>query len=60
MTNEEMALAREAQRRWAKEYRKAHPEKIREINARYWLRRALREQTAAAAAKEEEHGQREA
>ncbi len=55
MTEKELALAREAQRKWAKEYRKAHPEKIREINARYWLRRALREQAAG----EEENGRQE-
>ena len=57
MTESELQLIRDARKKWAKEYRKAHPDKIREINNRYWLKRALREQ---AAAKEEEHGQREA
>lgn len=56
MTDEEIRMAKEAQRRWAREYRQAHPEKFREANRRYWLRRALREQ---AAAKEEENGRQE-
>lgn len=47
MTEAEIRLAKEAQRRWAREYRQAHPEKFREANRRYWLRRALREQEAA-------------
>lgn len=59
MTDEEIKLAKEAQRRWAREYRQAHPEKHREAIQRYWLKRALREQAAAAAAKEEADGQPE-
>lgn len=57
MTEKEMQLVREARRKWAREYRKTHPEKIKEANARYWLKRALREQ--AATAKEEADGQPE-
>lgn len=57
MTEREMQLVREARRKWAKAYRKANPEKIRAANERYWLKRALREQ--AAAAEEEADGQPE-
>lgn len=55
MTEKEIQLVREARRKWAREYRKQHPEKIKEANEKYWLRRALREQAAG----EEEHGQPE-
>lgn len=47
MTEQEKKLVREARRKWAKDYRKANPEKIKATNERYWLRRALREQEAA-------------
>ena len=57
MTEFEMQLVREARRKWARDYRKANPEKIRAANERYWLKRALREQ--AAAAEEEADGQPE-
>lgn len=47
MTEHEKQLVREARRKWAREYRKENPEKIKAANERYWLRRALREQEAA-------------
>lgn len=36
-------LAREKQREYQREWRKRNPEKIKEYNQRYWIRRALRE-----------------
>lgn len=56
MTEKEMELVREARRAWAREYRKQHPEKIKQANEKYWLRRALREREET---KGGEHGQPE-
>ncbi len=44
LTDKEMQeLAREKQREYQREWRKRNPEKIKEYNQRYWIRRALRE-----------------
>lgn len=40
LTPEQIAAARAARARWAREYRKKHPEKNREAIARYWARKA--------------------
>lgn len=42
-TDDEMKVIRAARAKYAKEYRKKHPEKIREIQERYWKRRVDRE-----------------
>lgn len=36
-------LAREKQREYQREWRKKNPDKVKEYNKRYWMRRALRE-----------------
>lgn len=57
LTEQEKAAAKAARKRWAAEYRRQHPERIRATQERYWLRRALREQeTITAADKEEAQG----
>lgn len=47
MTKDEITTAknskREYQRTYMKQWRKANPDKVRETNLRYWLRRAERE-----------------
>ena len=45
--------AREAQRRYQREWRKAHPDRVREKNRQYWERKAQRE----AEQQEDKHGQ---
>ena len=45
--------AREEQARYQREWRAKNRDRVREINARYWRRRA---EKAAAAQKEGEHG----
>lgn len=52
-TEQEKAAAKAARKRWAAEYRRQHPERIRATQERYWLRRALREQEATTAAEQE-------
>lgn len=49
LTPEQITAAKAARAKWAREYRKKHPEKNREACARYWARRAAREQAAAEA-----------
>lgn len=46
LTPEQIIAIKAARAKWAREYRAAHPEKIKETNARYWLRRAEREREA--------------
>ena len=40
MTNPDQAAIRAARAEYARRYRAAHPEKIRQYNETYWLRRA--------------------
>jgi hypothetical protein len=51
-------LAKLARRRWAAEYRRKHPERVRATQERYWARRGMRElqeaENVAAAAAEQE------
>lgn len=39
-------VARQERNRYNREYRKAHPERVREYNARYWARRAAKRKEA--------------
>ena len=43
MSYEIERMAREAQNKYAREWRKKNPDKVREINRKYWVRRAQRE-----------------
>lgn len=45
--------AKAARAAYQREWRKKNPEKVREINERYWLRRAEKELIRRAAEKEE-------
>ncbi len=45
MTDHEKVLA--AQRQYVKEWRRRNPDKVREYNRRYWLRRAEKMQQQA-------------
>lgn len=49
LTPEQIEATKAARAKWAREYRAKHPEKNKEYIARYWARRAAREQAAAAA-----------
>ena len=39
-------IARQERNHYNREYRKAHPERVREYNARYWARRAAKRKEA--------------
>lgn len=41
-TEEELEAAREANRAYQREYNRAHPEKKREWNRNYWIKKAQR------------------
>lgn len=43
LTPEQIAAAKAARAKWAREYRAKHPEKNKEAIRRYWARRAERE-----------------
>lgn len=45
----------EARRAYLREWKKAHPDKVREYNARYWKRRAERMAREQADRKEVQH-----
>lgn len=45
----------EARRAYQREWKKTHPEKVREYNARYWAKRAERMAREQAAGKEAQH-----
>ena len=53
MKDSEIELARKARRDYARAYRARNPERAKEIQQRYWARRAMREQAKATAAKKE-------
>lgn len=46
--------AKAARREYFRQYRAAHPEKVREQNRKYWERRAARLEAEQAASKEAE------
>ena len=59
LSEKEKAAAKAARKRWAAEYRRQHPERVRATQERYWARRGMRElqeaeNLAAAAAAEKE------
>lgn len=43
MNKEVEKMAKEAQNRYAREWRKKNPDKVRETNRKYWVRRVERE-----------------
>ena len=43
LSEKEKAAAKAARKRWAAEYRRQHPERIRATQERYWARRGMRE-----------------
>ena len=43
LTEEEILAAKKAHAEYQRKYRKAHPEKTREDNIRYWAKRAAKE-----------------
>lgn len=45
----------EARRAYLREWKKAHPDKVREYNARYWAKRAERMAQEQTAGKEVQH-----
>ncbi len=53
MNKNEQELVKKARRDYARSYRARNPERAKEIQQRYWLRRALREQEATTAAEPE-------
>lgn len=62
MTNKDFIAAQEAKRKYQREYmrrwRKANPERVKESNLNYWLRRSEREAKEAAKQKEvQDHGE---
>ena len=44
VTEEEIEQAKEARRRYNREWAKRNPDKVKAIRDRYWLKRAQREQ----------------
>lgn len=53
MDNMELNKAKEARKRYYKEWRAKNRDKVREINLRYWARRAERENAERAQDQEE-------
>ena len=61
MTNEEILVAQEAKRKYQREYMKRwrmeNPERVKENNLRYWLRRAVREAEETDKQEEQDHAE---